>query len=213
MSKPIRIVVADDHPMLLKGLADELTSFGFDVVASEENGSRALEQILKLKPDVAILDIRMPVLSGFEVINKCKEEGSSTKIIVLTSFKDKGIVFKAKQLGVDGYLLKDEPFAEIQKCIQSVMNGESWFSSTFHEVFNNEVSIELAKLNFLSPSEKSILKMIADGKNSKEIGTDLNISHRTVEKHRSNIISKLEIDTSVSALTEWIRANKDLFIF
>ena len=213
MKKPIRIVVADDHPMLLKGLADELGSFGYDVVASEENGSRALEQILKLKPDVAILDVRMPILSGFEVIQKCKEEGSSVKIIILTSFKDKGIVFKAKQLGVDGYLLKDEPFSEIEKCIQSVVNGQSWFSSTFHDVFNNEVSAELTKLNFLSPSEKSILKMIAGGKNSKEIGNDLNISHRTVEKHRSNIISKLEIDTSVSALTEWIRANKDLFTF
>ncbi|MFK7784714.1 MAG: response regulator [Crocinitomicaceae bacterium] len=213
MKKPVRIVVADDHPMLLKGLADELAAFGYNVVASEENGSRALEQILKLKPDVAVLDIRMPILSGFEVIKKCKEEGSSTKIIILTSFKDKGIVFKAKQLGVNGYLLKDEPFKEIQKCIQSVTNGQAWFSSTFHEVLNNEVSVELAKLNFLSPSEKSILKMIADGKNSKEIGTDLNISHRTVEKHRSNIISKLEIDTSVSALTEWIRANKDLFTF
>lgn len=210
MNGSIKIVVADDHPMLLKGLADELTSAGYTVVASEENGARALEKILKLRPDVAILDVRMPVLTGFEVIQKCKKEGCRTKIIILTSFKDKGIVFKAKQLGVDGYLLKDEPFMEIQKCIQSVMDGKSCFSSTFHDVFNNEVSAELIKLSYLSPSEKSILRMIAEGKSSKEIGADLHISHRTVEKHRSNIIAKLEIDTTVSALLEWTRANKEL---
>lgn len=208
MNKDITIIVADDHPILLKGLAAELTEAGYTVVSSEPNGGRALEQILIEKPVLAILDVEMPILSGFEVIQKCLEKKSKTKFIILTSHKEKGIVFKAKELGVSGYLLKDESFQEIVKCIHAVVDGNTYFSSTFESILENEVSPQLSNMRNLSNSEKTILKFLASEKTSKEIGDILGVSHRTVEKHRSNIIAKLDIESQ--GLLLWINENKDL---
>lgn len=210
MNNNISILIADDHPLLLKGLRNELVELGFNVLETATNGAQALEIIVSKKPIIAILDISMPLLTGFEVIKKCKEALSTTKFIILTSYKEKGFVLKAKKMNIDGYLLKDEPFEEIKKCIQSVLNGQFYASAIFDEIFNNQVSPELEKMMFLSPSERKIIKLIVDENSSKEIAEILSISRRTVEKHRSNIISKLDLPSGSEPLFRWVTKNKDL---
>jgi DNA-binding NarL/FixJ family response regulator len=210
MNNTITILVADDHPILLKGLKDELLNLGFNVLDGASNGAQALETIISKKPDLAILDINMPFLTGFEVIKKCKEESLSTKFIILTSYKEKGFVLKAKKMNISGYMLKDEPFLEIKKCIQEVLNGGFYTSKVFDSVFRNEISPQIEKIKFLSPSERTIIRLVTDGNTSKEIATILSISLRTVDKHRSNIILKLDISSGRDSLSKWVVDNKYL---
>lgn len=210
MNHNTTILVADDHPILLKGLRDELLILGFNVLEGVVNGAQALDIIGSKKPDIAILDINMPFLTGFEVIKKCQAESLETKFIILTSYKEKGFVIKAKKMNISGYMLKDEPFSEIKKCIDQVLNGNFYASKIFDEVFKNEISPEIEKIKFLSPSERTIVRLIANGNSTKLIAEILSISSRTVDKHRSNIISKLNLPSGAAALTFWVKENKEL---
>lgn len=206
MPKKNKIIIADDHPLLLKGLTEELISNNYNVIATAEDGKKALALILKHKPDIAILDIQMPLLSGFDVIKKCENKNINTKFIVLTSHKENRYVLKAKTLNISGYLLKDEPFDEIEKCILVINNGGTYFSSIFKAVYENQISPELEKLQNLSPSEIKILQLISQNKNTKDIAESLFISVRTVQKHRTNIIAKLNTNN----LLDWTKVHKEL---
>lgn len=210
MNHNISILAADDHPILLKGLRDELLNLGYNVLEGATNGVQALEIIISKKPKIAILDINMPFLTGFEVIEKCKSESLKTKFIILTYYKEKGFVLKAKNMNISGYLLKDEPISEIHSCIQEVLKGKFYASKTFDDVFNNEISPEIVKIKYLSPSERTIVRLIAGENTSKEIAEILSISIRTVDKHRSNIITKLDLPSTSDSLFLWVKSNKDL---
>ncbi len=210
--RKIPILVADDHPMLLKGLLQELEEKGYTNLLPAHDGAEALEILLNEKPILAILDIEMPILNGFEVIKKATLAALPAKFILLTSHKEKGIVLKAKELNISGYLLKDEPFSEIENCIRTVLKGGTYFSKTFNAVFNTVIAPELEKLKLLSPSERTIIRLVALEKSSKEISDNLSISLRTVEKHRANIISKLDIDKGKDALSSWSIENKELIL-
>ena len=210
MKNRVSILIADDHPLLLKGLRSELLELGFNVLEGVTNGKQALGIIVSEKPTIAILDINMPLLTGFEVIKKCKEAQVETKFIILTSYKEKGFVLKAKKMNIDGYLLKDEPFDVIKKGIEAVLKNKFYASAIFDEIFNNQVSPELEKMKFLSPSERTIIRLISKENSTKEIAEILSISSRTVEKHRSNIISKLDLSSGSEPLSKWVSKNKDL---
>ena len=212
MIQDVTILVADDHPMLLKGVVDELESYHYNVVAAVENGAQALDKIILLKPSIAILDIEMPLLSGFEVIQKCEEKNLGTRFIILTSFKEKNFILKAKKLNILGYIIKDEPFIELHNCIQKVSQGEPYYSNVFSEILTSEIAPQVEKMKFLSPSERTIVRLVASGKTSKEIGEALSISNRTVEKHRSNIISKLDLPPQGDALSVWAKEHKELIL-
>lgn len=209
MSNSISLFVADDHPMLLKGLLDELKAYNYKVVGTAVNGASALEQIMALDPSIAILDMEMPMLTGLEVIQKVNERQMETKFIILTSYKERGFIHKAKLLNIMGYIIKDEPFKELHHCIQSVSKGVPYFSAVFNEVIDNEITPELQKIKLLSPSERTILRLVAQGNSSKEIGQLLSISSRTVEKHRSNIIAKLDLSPETDALVIWTKEYKE----
>tara|TARA_B110000091_G_scaffold165276_1_gene176626 strand:- start:1176 stop:1820 length:645 start_codon:yes stop_codon:yes gene_type:complete len=212
MNHNISILVADDHPMLLKGLINELKEHGFEVLEGASNGAIALEIIDSKQPTIAILDINMPLLNGFEVIEKCKARNSLTRFIILTSYKEMEVILKAKKMGISGYLLKDEPFFEIKRCIQAAMKDEFYASKAFDEVFQTEIYPELEKIKYLSPSERTIVRLIAQEKSSKDISNLLSISIRTVQKHRSNIITKLDLPSDSNALLLWITKNKEIFL-
>jgi DNA-binding NarL/FixJ family response regulator len=207
-----KLIIADDHPMLLKGLHEELLAHHYEVIATAKNGAEALDAIVQHGATIAILDIEMPLLNGFEVIKKCKELSLTTKFILLTSHKEARFIYKAKNLNISGYLLKDEPFEEIKKCIDAVQSGETYFSATFNTIFDTKISPELKKLKYLSPSERTIIRLIAQGKNSTEISESLLISVRTVQKHRANILSKLDIPSSGDALTIWVQQHLELVL-
>lgn len=208
--KEISIVIADDHPLLLDGLYKELYSNGFNIVGKASDGMQALGLISKFKPDLALLDIDMPELTGFDVIKKVKERGITTKFVLLSYHKEPDYVTKAKVLQIDGYLLKEDSFIEIKRCIASVLKGETYFSSSFDMKSIKNASEELKKVELLTPSEVTILKLIAQQMSNAEIAESLSVSVRTVEKHRSNIISKLDIVGGTNALTNWALVNKNL---
>jgi two-component system nitrate/nitrite response regulator NarL len=212
MNDTITLVVADDHPLLLKGLVDQLKDYNYNVIATAENGAIALDKIMDLQPTIAILDEEMPLLRGFEVIQKCKEKRLATKFIILTSHKEKAFIYKAKKLNISGYVVKDEPFKEIHNCIQSVSKGVSYFSSVFNNVFNDQVLPQLQKLKLLSPSEQTIVRLVGQGQSSKDIAGLLSLSSRTIEKHRSNIIYKLGLTKEKDILAIWAKENLEFVL-
>ncbi|WP_435578275.1 response regulator [Gilvibacter sp.] len=208
MKKDISIVIADDHPMLLNGLFQELEANGYQVTGRADNGMRALELILLNKPSVALLDIDMPMLTGFEVVKMAKEKEVNTKFIVLSFHKEAEYVVQAKTLQIDGYLLKEDSFFEIERCIAAVMKGETYFSKSFGSESLDVANDELRKIKLLTSSELTILKLVAKQKSNVEISEMLNVSVRTIEKHRSNIIGKLELEKGTNMLTNWCLLNK-----
>ncbi|WP_245949159.1 response regulator [Lutibacter citreus] len=212
MKKKISIIIADDHPMLLKGLFEELTENGYHVIGKAENGLSALELVLKLKPTLAILDVDMPLLSGFEVVKMATDKKSATQFIIQTFHKESSYIMQAKSLQIKGYLLKEDSFLEIEKCIKAVINKCEYFSPSIQNNSIENASSQLQKLQFLSASEVVILKYISKQVSTKHIAEKLNVSARTIEKHRSNIIEKLDLKASTNSLTNWAFINKNIIL-
>ncbi|WP_339695601.1 response regulator transcription factor [uncultured Marixanthomonas sp.] len=202
------IITADDHPLLLKGLNDFLLEKKYNIIASAHNGRDAYNIIAKEKPSIAILDIQMPFMSGIEIARKCKENLIATKIVLITLHKEKELYLKAQELNIFGYVLKEFALEEIENCINTVTRGDKYFSPKIKELLD-EILFSDSALNALTPSEKKILKLIAKDKTNKEIASLLFISHRTVEKHRSNIISKLDLEPKTNSLLIWAKENHD----
>ena len=206
----ITIVVADDHPIMLKGINDELITAGYEVIGTANNGTQALEMIATLKPMIAMLDIEMPLLSGFEVIKRGLPKSPQTKFIIMSYHKENGFLVQAKKCGAQGYLLKEDGLSEIEACIEAVLFDEIYYGNSLDDNIQSIVNKELKKLNLLTPSERSILRLIYKGNSSIIIANQLGISKRTVEKHRSNIIKKLDLDNRLDALSQWIINHKEL---
>lgn len=202
------IIIADDHPLLLKGLSDFLLEKGYNFIGSSENGRDAYNLIHKLQPDIAILDIQMPYMSGIEIAKKCNNNGFDTKIVLITFHKEKELYEQAKDLKIFGYILKEFALEEIENCIQTVSKGQPYFSPKIKELLAKN-PIEDSALRVLTPSEKKILKLIAKDKTNKEIASLLFISYRTVEKHRSNIITKLKLEHKTNSLLIWAKEHQD----
>lgn len=202
------IIIADDHPLLLKGLSDFLVEKGYNLIGKGNDGREAYNLITQKKPDIAILDIQMPYLSGLEIAQQCKEHEIPTKIVLITLHKEKELYQKAQELNIFGYILKEFALEEIENCIKTVSEGMPFFSDRIKELIG-VVFLENSELNSLTPSEKKILKLIAQDKTNKEIASQLFISYRTVEKHRSNIITKLNIEPKTNSLLIWAKENHD----
>src|SRR5690606_36242211 len=187
------IIIADDHPLILKGLNDFLLEKKYNVLSSAVNGKDAFQLIETLRPDIAILDIQMPFFTGLEIAKKCRELKYDTKIILITFEKDETIYNEAKSFQIYGYVLKEFALVEIENCIASVMRSVPYFSPELIQYLEiNEPPLEL---ELLADTEKKVLLLIAQNKTAKEIGEALFTSTRTIEKHKSNIISKLNLES------------------
>ncbi|MFK8060191.1 MAG: response regulator [Polaribacter sp.] len=208
--KNLKIFIADDHPLLLKGLEDLLLEKSFKVTGKSTDGQSALNFIVKNEPDIAILDVEMPLKTGIEIAKECKKNKIKTKIILITLHKEIDLYLLAKKIGVFGYLLKEFALEEIETCIKSVSEGIPYFSQDLkkHIGFTEESDTVLKDLSL---SEKRIIKLISQHKTNKEIGHLLFISSRTVEKHRSKIILKLNLKHDTGSLLTWVLKNKHLF--
>ncbi|GGH44824.1 LuxR family transcriptional regulator [Mangrovimonas yunxiaonensis] len=193
------IIIADDHPLILKGLEDFLKERQHNVVASAVHGKKAFQLIEELKPDIAILDIQMPYLTGLQIAEKCKTLDFTTKVVLITVEKDEAIYHQAKSLNVYGYVLKEFALTEIENCITSVSEGTPYFSPELLLYLEKERVPK--ELELLTPTEKEILNLTAKNKTAKEIGDLLFISYRTVEKHKSNILKKLDLTSKHTSLT------------
>jgi len=191
----IRIVIAEDQRMLLGALASLLDiEEDMTVVARASNGEEAIELVQTYKPDICIMDIEMPVKSGLEAAEELK--GSGCKVIILTTFARSGYFDRALKAGVSGYLLKDSPSEELATSIRSVMAGRRIYASELvDDVYGEE--------NPLTDREKEVLGMIADGKNTKEIATELFITTGTVRNYISVILDKLNVSNRIEAITRF----------
>lgn len=203
------IVIADDHPLMLRGMSDFLTSKGFDIVGSAQDGNAAYNLIVKLKPEIAILDIRMPHQTGLEIAEACKKNNLPTKVILITFDKEEELFDQAKEFNVYGYILKEFAVEEIETCISQVLMGKPYFSEEIASYLNVNNHINRPKnLDLLTKSELKIVKLVAENKTSQDIANELSISVRTVDKHRSNVISKLELDDKPTSLGIWANNHK-----
>lgn len=199
-AKEITIVIADDHPLLRLGLRQIIEQRNdLRVVGEAGNGERALELIEQMKPSVAILDIDMPKMDGIEVAKCVSERKMSAEVIILTMYDGEKHFKQAMDAGALGYVLKNNAVAEIGEAIDSVFQGKHYISPFLSEILmksnrGSQKGIE-KKLGIadLTPTERKVLKLVADNKTTKEISDILFISERTVESHRSNICSKLDL--------------------
>ncbi len=193
-----RVLLADDHTLVRAGIRALLESVGgIEIVAESGDGREALELIIRHGPDVALLDIGMPGLSGLEVARRTAQESPRTKVIILSMHADPTYVRQAMRAGVAGYLLKGAAVAELPLAVQSVMRGEKYLtpriSQTIVDGFLREGQREAEPLEGLTDRQREILQLIAEGKSTKEIAQVLDLSVKTVETHRMRIMERLGI--------------------
>ncbi|HIW31245.1 MAG TPA: response regulator transcription factor [Candidatus Paenibacillus intestinavium] len=192
----INIVIAEDQRMLLGALASLIDlEDDMSVVGKAANGQEALEHVLALKPDICIMDIEMPIKSGLEAAEELK--GSNTKVIILTTFARAGYFERAIKAGVCGYLLKDSPSEELATAIRSVMDGKRIYDA---ELMDEAYS---GADNPLTEREQEVLGLVADGKNTKEIASELFLSTGTVRNYISTILDKLGVSNRIEAITRF----------
>ena len=194
------VLIAEDHPIFRRGLIDLIESDGvYDIVCKADNGTAALSCLREHKPDVAIMDISLPEMSGLDVVNVAKNENLKVKFIILTMYTDKEYFNKAMDLGVDGYILKENTEDYLLDGLKAVLSGSSYVSPILSthlldKVRAAETSVEThATLKDLTPAELNIVRLISENMTSKDIAKELFISYKTVENHRTNICAKLEL--------------------
>jgi DNA-binding NarL/FixJ family response regulator len=203
----ITIVIADDHPIVRKGLRETLEEeSNFIVLAEVDNGQKAIEAVEKFNPKVTILDIDMPVMNGFDVARVICEKKLPTEIIFMTMHRDEDLFNEAIDLGAKGFVLKDSALTDIIECVKTVAASQHYTSHALTSFLINRsrraigLSEKQPSINDLTQTERRVLKLIAENLTTKEIGEQLFISPRTVEKHRENICQKLNLQGSHSLL-------------
>jgi DNA-binding NarL/FixJ family response regulator len=203
----ITIIIADDHPIVRKGLRETIEEeSNFIVLAELTNGQEAIEAIGKFNPKVTILDIDMPVMNGFDVARAIREKKLPTEIIFMTMHRDEDLFNEAIDLGAKGFVLKDSALTDIIECVKAVAASQHYTSHALTSFLINRsrraigLTGKQPSINDLTQTERRVLKLIAENLTTKEIGEQLFISPRTVEKHRENICQKLNLQGSHSLL-------------
>jgi DNA-binding NarL/FixJ family response regulator len=206
MDNQISILIADDHALIRRGLIQILERDEKFCIQEANNGTQALNIIRDNPPHICILDIEMPNLTGFQIAEKVKREGIDTDIVFLTMHKDESLFNNAMDIGVKGFLLKENTVHEIEKCVETVLNGKSYISPAISDFLlqrNNQLASTASDkdgLSRLTDAEMNILKLVADLKTNQEIADELSISTKTVQNHRYNICKKLDISGSHALL-------------
>lgn len=204
-----KILIADDHKIVREGLRTLLERLsGFRVVGEAGNGVQTVEKANELQPHIIIMDISMPVLNGIEAARQVLQKIPNTKIVALSMHADRQFVLEALKSGIKGYLLKDSAFEELHSAIKTVLNNQLFLSSSITDLVvrefihqsGSEASSSASAI--LSPREREILQLYAEGRSTKEIAGHLSISIKTVETHRKQIMDKLNLH-SIAELTKY----------
>lgn len=201
-----KILLVDDHEIILDGLSAMFSGLAdFKVIGIANNGREAIDKTIELNPDVIIMDISMPILSGIESTRKIKEMYPQIKIIALTQHESDTYIIQMLNAGADGYLLKNCKKNELIEAISSVLNNNRYLGKNVSDILmdtmlktNKKESIESEDKIVLTPREIEIIKFIADDISNQEIADKLSISLRTVETHRRNIMLKLNVKNAVA---------------
>ena len=196
----IRILLADDHTLFRQGVKNLLnTEPDLEIVGEVSNGGEAMEKAAEVRPDVVLMDIGMPGFSSFEATRQIKKNRPECKVLFLTMYDDEDYLVEGMEVGGSGYVLKDSAAAQLLGAIRDVHHGGSYLSprmlAQLVDDFRSRIKTSSRTPRFatLTPREKEVLKMLAEGKSVKEIAGDLNLSVKTVEAHKFNLMRKLDI--------------------
>jgi len=210
--KSARIVLADDHALLRRGLVAALTEVpGWIVEAEADNGREAVELVARFRPDVAIIDLSMPELNGLDATRQIVASAPATRVLILTAHESEQLVREVLSAGAKGYLLKSDAGRTLIAAVGALLDGEPYFTSKVARLVlegylrGNAATSE--ESSCLSPREREIVQLLAEGRSNKEVARTLNISVKTAETHRSNIMRKMEFK-SLSDLVRYAVRNK-----
>ena len=208
--KKLTVAIADDHAIVRTGVRQLINEQpDMEVVAEAPDGQGLLKKIKTLRPDVAVLDISMPKLSGLELIKLIKDGSPDTQVVMLSMFKKEAYAHQALSLGAMGYVLKTAPGSELIEAIHNASKGKYYLSheinsQIIHSYLNEDETgsrkRSLSKYDLLSEREQQVFRLVVDGNSTRQIAEILCVSPKTAEKHRSNIIKKLGISDSMSML-------------
>jgi two-component system NarL family response regulator len=197
----IAVLVADDHPVVREGLVAIINrQSDMSVVAEAQNGQQSVELFFAQRPDVCLLDLRMPLMDGVEAVISIREKEPTARLVILTSHETREEIYRALQAGAQGYVLKEAGLEEILHCVRTVAAGGVWIPPA--------IGAELAKRlseRELTTRELEVLRAIASGKSNKEIGTELNISEGTVKVHVTHMLEKLKVTGRTEAINKAVK--------
>ncbi len=198
----IRVVLADDHPMIRAGFKTLLgQSDDFDVAGEAGNGVELIKVISAVKPDVALVDLHMPEMSGLEALERLHAQYPQIKFIVLTMHEEREYILKALKAGADGYLLKNIDGSELSHAIKTIYQGNRYFSPAITAIMAESIARPvLSESTEITPREREVLTLVAGGQSTKQIADQLGISIRTVETHRINMLKKLNVNNSAELI-------------
>jgi DNA-binding NarL/FixJ family response regulator len=206
----LRVVIADDHSVVRQGIRGVLEEIdGLDVIGEVGDGVEALGMVTDLSPDVVVLDVNMPAMSGLEVTMALREEGSPVRVLILSMHDDPEYVLQAVRAGADGYVLKDVSPAELRVAVIAVHEGRDHFTARVTQQLSVGLRREIeeeqlrTRVGSLTQREREVLLLVAQGMTNREAGGKLEISPRTVETHRERVMDKLRIRT-VAGLTRFV---------
>jgi DNA-binding NarL/FixJ family response regulator len=202
VSERITCVIADDHPAMLTAIADTLERSGVEIVGRASDGQEALVQIEAQHPRVAIVDVRMPRLSGIEVATKSAVVAPNTSIIFYTAYGDRALLSEALDVGARGFVLKEAPLPDLVRAVERVAAGDAYVDPVLAGIL---VSAQSEKIPSLTQREREVLRLLADGLSNEEIGKRLFISPETVRTHVRKAMAKLEADTRTQAVAIALR--------
>jgi DNA-binding NarL/FixJ family response regulator len=211
----LRLVVADDHDILRRGLRDLLEAHvGWKVVAEAATGTDAVKKVRELKPEVAILDISMPSLSGLEAARRIVESGSKTRILILTMYDSDPLIREMLDAGVRGYVFKSDAVRDLVLAVEALQQGKTFFTTKVADLVRdgylkktkNPTESE-PTASRITPRQRDILKLFAEGKTSREAAAALGVSIKTAETHRANLMKRLNCH-SVTDLVRYAVRNK-----
>lgn len=203
---PIRVMLADDHVLVRQGLKSLLEREGFQVVSEASDGQEAVKQVRSLQPDVAIMDVSMPLLNGMDAIRELGHTAPRTVSILLTQHEEDQYVREALEIGVKGYILKSQAANELVSAIRQVSRGQFYLSPGISravmDAYRNRSATPSEQLTM---RERQVLQLIAEGKSTKDVAAILNISVKTAESHRSRLMRKLDIHETASLVRYAVR--------
>lgn len=203
----IRILLADDHPLIRAGFKAMLgKNEHFEIIGEADNGRALLELAQTLHPDIILADISMPLMSGLDVLREISKEEPAIKFIVLTMHEEREYILQAMKVGAAGYLLKSIERAELERAIETVVNGGKYFSPLVTTILAESLSrpdvIEPAEI---TPRETEVLELVAKGNSTKQVADILGISIRTVESHRINMLKKMKVANTAELIKKAIQ--------